>query len=104
MSIICTICARTGSTGLKNKNFLKIKGKTLITYTINAALKSKIFDRIVVSIDKSKFSLGQYKNKILFVSRPKILATNSSKKVDAIRHAVNICELKTKKNTIIFVI
>ena len=61
MSIICTICARTGSTGLKNKNFLKIKGKTLITYTINAALKSKIFDRIVVSIDKSKFSLENIK-------------------------------------------
>lgn len=97
MSIICTICARTGSTGLKNKNFLKIKGKTLITHTINVALKSKIFDKIVVSIDKSKFSLGKYKNRILFVSRPKILATNSSKKVDAIRHAVNICELKTKK-------
>lgn len=26
MSILCTICARSGSKGLKNKNFLKING------------------------------------------------------------------------------
>ena len=51
MKILCTICARKGSKGLKNKNIRKIKGKHLIYYTIKQALKSKIFDEIVVSSD-----------------------------------------------------
>ena len=55
MNSLCVICARTGSKGLKNKNFLKIKGKTLIEHTIKVALKSKIFKNIVISIDKKKY-------------------------------------------------
>ena len=51
MKILCTICARKGSKGLKNKNIKKINGKHLIYYTINQAIKSKIFDEIVVSSD-----------------------------------------------------
>ena len=37
--ILCIIPARTGSKGVKNKNFLKIKGKMLIQYTIDTAKK-----------------------------------------------------------------
>ena len=59
MKILCTICARKGSKGLKNKNIRKIKGKHLIYYTIQA--KSKIFDEIVVSSD-SKTILDLSKN------------------------------------------
>ena len=54
MSIICTICARSNSHGLKNKNFLKIKGKSLIRRTIDQAVKSNLFDIIAVSVDKKK--------------------------------------------------
>ena len=57
MNSLCVICARTGSKGLKNKNFLKIKGKTLIEHTIKMALKSKIFKNIVISIDKQNINL-----------------------------------------------
>ena len=35
--ILCTICARGGSKGLKNKNIKKINGKELINYTIDLA-------------------------------------------------------------------
>ena len=51
MKILCTICARGGSKGLKNKNIRKIKNKHLIYYTLNQAIKSKIFNEIVVSSD-----------------------------------------------------
>ena len=74
MNSLCVICARTGSKGLKNKNFLKIKGKTLIEHTIKMALKSKIFKNIVISIDKQNINLKSYKSKIIFIERPKKLS------------------------------
>ena len=98
MNILCVICARTSSKGLKNKNFLKINRKGLIDHTINQALKSKIFNNIAVSVDKKKIKFGKSSKKIIFISRPKELAKHNSKKVDAIRHAVKFCEVKTKKN------
>ena len=99
MSIICTICARSNSQGLKNKNFLKIQGKSLIRYSIDLAVKSNLFDIIAVSVDKTNIELGKNIKKIIFINRPKKLAGNNSKKLDAIRHAVKTCENK-KKNKI----
>ena len=81
MDSLCVICARTGSTGLKNKNFLKIKGKSLIKHTIDIALRSKIFKDIAVSIDKPNIRLNKYKSKIIIIERPKKLAQNNSKKL-----------------------
>jgi CMP-N,N'-diacetyllegionaminic acid synthase len=99
MNILCVICARTSSKGLKNKNFLKINGKSLINHTINLATKSRIFNNIAVSVDKKKIELDGNKNKkIIFIERPKKLAQHNSKKVDAIRHAVRFSEIQKKKN------
>ena len=47
---IAVICARKNSKRIKNKNFLFIeKKRRVIDFTINAALKSKIFDQIIIS-------------------------------------------------------
>ena len=54
MNILCTICARAGSKGIKNKNIKLLNGKPLIYYTIQQAVKSKIFKNIVVSTDSKK--------------------------------------------------
>ena len=51
MNLLCTICVRGGSKGIKNKNLKIIAGKPLIYFTIKQALKSKIFDEVVVSTD-----------------------------------------------------
>ena len=40
MKILCTICARGGSKGVKNKNIKKFLGKPLICHTISQAKKS----------------------------------------------------------------
>ena len=55
MKILCTICARKGSKGVKNKALRKINGKTLIEISIKQAFLSNVFDEIVVSTD-SKIS------------------------------------------------
>ena len=53
-NILCTICARSNSKGLKNKNLKRIKNKPLIRFTIDHAIKSKIFNKIVVCSDSLK--------------------------------------------------
>ncbi len=55
MKKIAIIPARSGSKGLKNKNILELCGKPMINYSIQAALESKCFDRIIVSTDSKKY-------------------------------------------------
>ena len=55
MKILCSICARGGSTSLKHKNIKKLFGKPLILYSLITAKKSKLFDKIVVSSDSKNF-------------------------------------------------
>ena len=59
MKILCTICVRGGSKGVKNKNLKKINNKPLIYYTIKKALDSKLFEDIVVSTDSLKIQKSQ---------------------------------------------
>ncbi len=54
MKILCTICMRSGSKGIKNKNLSKIGNKHLMYYTINKAILSEVFSSIAVSTDSSK--------------------------------------------------
>ncbi len=76
---VCIIPARAGSKRLKKKNFLKIKNKMLIEYTIQAAIDSKIFSYIVVSTDFKKiFSLKKKYRSIEILKRPQKLLTDKS--------------------------
>ena len=45
---------RSGSRGVKNKNIKLINGRPLMYYTIKQAVKSKLFENIVVSTDSKK--------------------------------------------------
>ena len=48
------ILARKGSKRILNKNIINFNNKPLIAWTIEAAIKSKIFDNIIVSTDSEK--------------------------------------------------
>ncbi len=52
--ILAVIPARKGSKRIKNKNIKKFLGKPIITYSLNQAEKSKIFDHVIVSTDSEK--------------------------------------------------
>ena len=56
MTNLAVIPARGGSTRLKNKNVCPINGKPLIAYTIEEAIKSRLFSKIIVSTDSDKIS------------------------------------------------
>ena len=54
--IIAIIPARSGSKRIPQKNIKKFHGKPLIAYSIQAAIKAKIFDEIIVSTDDDKIA------------------------------------------------
>lgn len=56
MKAMAIIPARSGSKGLKDKNIADVCGKPLMYYTINAALESDCFDRVMVSTDSDKYA------------------------------------------------
>ena len=91
--ILCTICARGNSKGLKNKNIKKINGSPLLKYTIDHALKSKIFDNIVLSSDSKRIiQLARDLGLKDIINRPKKLATDQSGKLDVVKHALRVIE------------
>lgn len=56
MKRIAIIPARSGSKGLKDKNIKELNGKPLIAYSIECAIKSKVFDKVFVSTDSQKYA------------------------------------------------
>lgn len=93
MKILCTICARGGSKGVKNKNIRELKGKPLIAYTIETAMKWGKFNDIVISTDSEviKDIALEYGGLVPFM-RPDYLATDNAGKVAVIKHAVKYME------------
>ena len=87
--VLALIPARGGSKGIKDKNVMPLHGKPLIAYTIEAAVKSKYVDEVVVSTDSDKIAetAKQYGARIPFM-RPSELAQDSSKTLDVVLHAL----------------
>ncbi len=86
--ILCTICARGGSKGVKNKNIKPINGKPLIAYTIEQAKKSGLFEYIVISTDSDDIaSIAQEYGAEVFFKRSAEMASDSAGKLDVIRDA-----------------
>ncbi len=89
INVLCTICARGGSKGLKRKALQPIYGKPLISYTVRQAIKSKVFKEVVVSTDSKKIQkVAQKFGAKSWFLRPKRFASDKSAKLPAIRHAL----------------
>lgn len=98
MNILCTICMRGGSKEIKNKNIKKLNGRPLLSYTIEQAKKSNIFDLVMVSTDSKKiYNISKKYGASAWFLRPKKLSTNNSPKMLAIKHALIESEKYTKK-------
>lgn len=55
MRNIAIITARSGSKGLPDKNIKLLRGKPLMWYSINAAIKSGCFEEVMVSTDSDEY-------------------------------------------------
>ena len=56
MSSVAIIPARSGSKGITDKNIKNLCGKPLIAYTIESALRSEVFDEVMVSTDSEAYA------------------------------------------------
>ena len=96
--ILCTICARGGSKGVKNKNIKEINGKPLIAYTIEQAKNSKLFDHIVISTDSDDIAnIAREYGAEVFFKRSVEMASDTAGKLDVIRDAFVRSEEHYKK-------
>lgn len=53
---LAVIPARGGSKRIPGKNLRSLRGRPLIAYTIEAALRSELFDRVVVTTDSGEIA------------------------------------------------
>ncbi len=84
--LLCSICARGGSKGLKNKNIKKINGLELIAYSIYQAKNSKLFKHIVVSTDSEDImQVAKKHGACVFFKRSKELSSDEAAKMPVIR-------------------
>lgn len=69
MKNICIIPARGGSKRIPRKNIKEFLGKPIIAYSIEAALKSGLFDEVMVSTDDEEIAAiaKQYGAKVPFL-------------------------------------
>ena len=54
--VLVNILARSGSTGIKNKNIADLNGKPVLWYSITEALKSKYADDVCFSTDSQEYA------------------------------------------------
>lgn len=90
MKNIAIIPARGGSKRIPRKNIKLFFGKPIIAWSIQEAIKSSLFDRIIVSTDDSEIAKISEKlgAEIPFI-RPPSIADDNSSTAEVIIHAIN---------------
>ena len=86
---VAIIPARGGSKRIPRKNIKYFCGKPLIAYSIEVALKSKLFDKVIVSTDDKEIATiaKKYGANMPFI-RPKELSDDFTGTQDVINHAL----------------
>jgi len=96
MTRLCTICARAGSKGVRNKNIRYLMGKPLIAYSILQAREAHLFEAVAVSSDsKEILEAAKRYGADFLIERPAELATDEAPKLPVIQH----CVIETEKIT-----
>jgi pseudaminic acid cytidylyltransferase len=95
---LAVIPARGGSKRIPKKNIRPFCGKPIIAYSIEAALASNCFDRIIVSTDCDETAeiARQYGAEVPF-KRPEELSNDYCGTMEVIRHAVEFNERTSDK-------
>ncbi len=87
------IPARGGSKRIPRKNIKLFYGKPMIAYSIEAAIESGCFDKVIVSTDDHEIAevAKEYGAEVPFM-RPQNIADDYATTMDVIQHAVQWCE------------
>ena len=98
LNSVCLIPARKNSKRIKNKNIKNFFGKPLIYYSIMAAKKSNLFQRIIVSTDcvNIKKIAESYGAEVPFI-RPKKVSNDKATDISVVKHFLNFYSKKKIK-------
>lgn len=86
---VCIIPARGGSKRIPRKNIRLLNGKPLIAYTIEAAIESQCFKKVVVSSDDNEILTVSEKAGASIDLRPNALSGDNVKAVEVISDFLN---------------
>ena len=89
-TVLGVVTARAGSKGIPGKNTRRLAGKPLIAYTIESALASGAFDRLMLSTDDeeaARIALRGLGCEVPFV-RPASLSADDTPHLPVMQHAV----------------
>ena len=97
-TFLAIIPARGGSKRLPCKNVLDLKGKPLIAWSIEAGLKSKYIDEVMVTTDDDEIIeiAKTFKANVPF-KRPNFLASDHATRSEVIRHTIEFYEQELNK-------
>jgi len=87
-TFLAIVPARGGSKRLPRKNVLELSGKPLIAYSIEAALKSKYIDKVVMTSDDEEILNISKQFGSDTIKRPDELASDTATSFDAIKHVL----------------
>lgn len=89
MAVIGLIPARSGSKSISKKSIALCAGRPLMAYTCEAALATRLLDRVILSTDDAEIQdVGrQYGIDVPF-TRPAELATDETPMIAVVRHAL----------------
>lgn len=90
---VAIIPARGGSKRIPRKNIKLFHGKPMIAYSINAALQSGCFDKVIVSTDDHEIAAvaQEYGAEVPFI-RPEDISDDYATTMDVMQHAITWCE------------
>ena len=96
---VAVIPARGGSKRIPNKNVKPFCGKPIIAYSIEAALASEVFDRVIVSTDFSEVMdvAKEYGAEVPFL-RPDELSDDHTPTIPVIAHAIETLDQQVESD------
>ena len=93
--LYCVIPARGGSKRIKNKNIATFNKKPLIYYSINAAKKTKLFKKIIVSTDSNRIKyLSEKFGAVVPFKRAKNISDDKSLSIDVLIDVIKRINIK----------
>lgn len=105
MKVLGLINARKGSKGIPKKNIKLLNKKPLIAYSIEAAIKAKLIDDVVVSTDcKEIAKISKKCGACIPFLRPNYLGLDDTLQIEVIKHAVNYLQKQNKIYDIIILL
>ena len=88
-TVLGVVTARAGSKGIPGKNTRLLGGKPLLSYTIDAALASSAFDRLILSTDDDRAAgIAREGGCEVPFMRPAELSADDTPHLPVMQHAV----------------